>query len=124
MIKRKLAKMRVKDIQRLLTRAALVITPEKNIEELFEMLLSNPRTRHVYVIDEKKRLIGSVRLNMVVEAVFPEIAVAEAAVKQEEAEVKRSKWELDRTTIHAPYDGIVTDRYVDQGDRVTALPRV
>lgn len=53
-----------------------------------------------------------------------EIAVADAAVKQAEAEFKRSEWELERTTIYAPYDGVITDRYVDEGDRVTALPRV
>ena len=53
-----------------------------------------------------------------------QIAVADAAVQQAEAEFKRSQWELEKTTIHAPYDGVITDRYVDEGDRVTALPRV
>jgi HlyD family secretion protein len=53
-----------------------------------------------------------------------EVAVAEAAVAQAEAEVDRAEWELEKTTILAPYDGVVTDRYVDEGDRVTAMPRV
>lgn len=53
-----------------------------------------------------------------------EIAVAEAAVAQAEAEVVRAQWEVDKTTIRAPYDGVVTDRYVDEGERVTAMPRV
>jgi HlyD family secretion protein len=53
-----------------------------------------------------------------------ETAVAEAAVQQAEAELKRSEWDLERTTIRAPYDGVITDRYVDEGDRVTAMPRV
>jgi len=53
-----------------------------------------------------------------------EIAVAEAAVAQAEAEVALNRWEVDKTTIRAPYDGIITDRYVDEGERVTAMPRV
>jgi HlyD family secretion protein len=53
-----------------------------------------------------------------------EIAVAQAALKQAEAEVSRSQWEMERTTIYAPYDAVVTDRYVDEGDRVTATPRM
>jgi len=54
----------------------------------------------------------------------PEIAVAKAAIAQAQVEVDRAKWELEKTTIRAPYDGVVTDRYVDDGDRVTAMPRV
>ncbi|MHC4176983.1 MAG: efflux RND transporter periplasmic adaptor subunit [Planctomycetota bacterium] len=53
-----------------------------------------------------------------------DLAVAEAAVAQAAAEVDRAEWEVERTVIRAPYDGVVTDRYVDEGDRVTALPRV
>jgi len=53
-----------------------------------------------------------------------EIAVGKAAIAQTKAEVSRAAWELEKTTIRAPYDGVITDRYVDQGDRVTAMPRV
>lgn len=53
-----------------------------------------------------------------------EIAVANAAVKLAQADVKRAEWERAKTEIHAPYDGVITDRYVDEGDRVTAMPRV
>lgn len=53
-----------------------------------------------------------------------EIAVAEAVVAQEEAKVKQAQWKIARTHLCAPYDAMITDRYVDEGDRVTALPRV
>lgn len=53
-----------------------------------------------------------------------ELAVAEAVVSQEEAKVKQAQWKIDRTSLRAPYDAMITDRYVDEGDRVTALPRV
>lgn len=53
-----------------------------------------------------------------------QIAVAEAKVAAAEAEVKMREEELSKTTIRAPYDAVISDRYVDVGDRVTALPRV
>ncbi len=53
-----------------------------------------------------------------------EIAVAKAAVASAEAQVKQKQWRVDKTTITAPYGAVITDRYVDVGERVTALPRV
>ncbi len=53
-----------------------------------------------------------------------EIAVGTAAIEQARAEVARAQWELEKTEIRAPYDGVVTDRFVDEGERVTAMPRV
>ena len=52
------------------------------------------------------------------------IAVGMAAIEQARTEVARAEWELSRTQIRAPYDGIVTERFVDEGDSVTAMPRV
>lgn len=54
----------------------------------------------------------------------PEIDVAKAKVAQAEATVRIKRDDLERTTIRAPYDAVITDRYVEVGDRVTALPRV
>ena len=53
-----------------------------------------------------------------------ELAVAEAVVAQANAKVAQAQWKIGRTRIYAPYDATITDRYVDEGDRVTALPRV
>ena len=53
-----------------------------------------------------------------------EIAVAKAKVAELHAEVQVQAEKLKKATIRAPYDAVITDRYVDEGDRVTALPRV
>jgi multidrug efflux pump subunit AcrA (membrane-fusion protein) len=53
-----------------------------------------------------------------------EIAVGMAAIEQARAEVARAEWELSRAEIRAPYDAVVTERFVDEGDSVTAMPRV
>jgi multidrug efflux pump subunit AcrA (membrane-fusion protein) len=53
-----------------------------------------------------------------------EIAVAEAQVAAAEAEVRLRAEKVAKTTVRAPYDAVVTDRFVEVGDRVTAMPRV
>jgi HlyD family secretion protein len=54
----------------------------------------------------------------------PEVALAEAKIAQAQALVNIRQDDLDRTTIKAPYDGVITERYVDVGERVTAMPRI
>jgi HlyD family secretion protein len=49
-----------------------------------------------------------------------EIAVARAAVAQTEAEVRMAEEDLSKTTIRAPYDGVVTEVYTEVGGKVSA----
>lgn len=44
---------------------------------------------------------------------------AEASLKQAEASLKQAKIDLDETLIRAPFDGIVTDKYVGHGTLMT-----
>lgn len=53
-----------------------------------------------------------------------EVGVGEAELAAAAARVAVQQDKLDKTTIRAPYDAVVSDRYVDVGDRVTAMPRV
>jgi multidrug efflux pump subunit AcrA (membrane-fusion protein) len=53
-----------------------------------------------------------------------EIAVAQAAIAAAQAEVEQKRWKVAKTSIVAPYDAVITDRFVSEGDRVTAMPRV
>ena len=53
-----------------------------------------------------------------------EIAVARALVAQAEVDVKIKEDRLKKTVIRAPYDAVVVDRLVDEGERVTSQPRV
>ncbi len=52
-----------------------------------------------------------------------EIAVAEAAVEQAEAALALAKYRLERTTVRAPYDGVITEFFVAEGEHVLAAPR-
>jgi HlyD family secretion protein len=53
-----------------------------------------------------------------------QLAVAEARVRSAEAQVAIQQDRLRKAKLRAPYQGVIVNRYVDVGDRVTAMPRV
>ena len=53
-----------------------------------------------------------------------QLAVAQSGVDLAEAEVRLREEKLSKCTIRAPYDAIIADRFIGEGDRVTAMPRV
>ncbi len=52
-----------------------------------------------------------------------QIAVARAAVEQAEAALELAQYRLERTTVRAPYDGVITEFFVAEGEHVLAAPR-
>ncbi len=72
-----LGNMCVADIRYLLVEDPAVLRPDDTEEELLAKMVEDPRTRHVYVVDEAGVLIGVVRMNSVVERLFPFSAVLE-----------------------------------------------
>jgi CBS domain-containing protein len=75
--KNKLGKMKVSDLRHLLIQKPTIISPDASIDELLKKMIEDPRTRHVYVVDSQMRLIGSVRLNRIIEYLFPFAALIE-----------------------------------------------
>jgi len=53
-----------------------------------------------------------------------QLAVAKARVALAEAQLAVAENRLEKTKIRAPYDGVITDRFVDIGDRVSPMPRI
>ncbi len=51
-----------------------------------------------------------------------QLAVADARIAAAESQVKLRQDDLDKTTIRAPYDAVIVDRFVDVGDRVESMP--
>ncbi len=79
MLKKKvvLGDMHVADVRHLLVVEPAVIGPDQTEEELLARMVEDPRRRHVYVVDEKGVLVGVVRMNIVVERLFPFSSVIE-----------------------------------------------
>jgi len=62
---------KVDNIRHLLVEDPTCAAPDEPIERLLEAMVADLRTRHVYVVDEDRRLLGVVRMNRVVEFLFP-----------------------------------------------------
>jgi multidrug efflux pump subunit AcrA (membrane-fusion protein) len=52
-----------------------------------------------------------------------QVAVSQARIKQAESQVKREEENLKKTSIRAPYDGVVVERFLGVGDRVITMPQ-
>ena len=84
----------------------------------FDVLVMNARSAEA----GKKR--AQAALDLANAGPTPEqIAVADARILAAETRVKLKQDDLERTSIRAPYDGVIVDRFVDVGDRVQSMPR-
>lgn len=72
-----LNKITVKDIRNLLVPTPVTASPDDSIEDLLKKLSEDLRIRNVYVIDDKSKLVGAVRMNMTLEYLFPLAALIE-----------------------------------------------
>lgn len=73
---RVLSNKRVADVRNLLVKKASVIDLNSPIDDLLKLYLREPRTRHIYAVDENERLIGTLRMNKIVELLFPYTALS------------------------------------------------
>lgn len=61
----------VADVWDLVVDNPTTIGPDAPLVELLERMVEDVRTRHVYVVDAQRHLIGVVRMTMVTELLFP-----------------------------------------------------
>lgn len=74
----KIEKRTVNDIRQLIVGQASIIKQDQNISEVFKCLLEDTRTRHVYVVNAEDAIVGSVRLNDLIERMAPYIGYLES----------------------------------------------
>ncbi len=72
-----LGELRVCDVRELIVPKPTTIGPDESVIALLTAINGDKRTRHVYVVDEQNRLLGSVRMLSVVEYLFPFSAALE-----------------------------------------------
>lgn len=61
----------VSDVWGLVVKNPSTIGPDAPLVELLEKMVEDTRTRHVYVVDEQRCLVGVVRMTTVTEQLFP-----------------------------------------------------
>ena len=66
-----LAEKCVSDVWNLVVRQPSTVTLNDSIRHLLQITIADTRTRHTYVIDANRILIGCVRMNALVEYLFP-----------------------------------------------------
>ncbi|MDO9576989.1 MAG: CBS domain-containing protein [Candidatus Cloacimonadales bacterium] len=66
-----LANAKVKDISGLIDANPALVTSDTSIRDTLEKIIVDTRSRHAYIVDENKVLIGSIRMNNVVQYLFP-----------------------------------------------------
>jgi len=67
----------VKEVRHLLVKKPCVVGPDDPIDALLAAILEDFRTRHAYVADNDNRLLASVRMNSLVELLFPYVAMSD-----------------------------------------------
>jgi CBS domain-containing protein len=72
-----LASLKVRDVEHLLVVEPAWVLKSAAVDEVMEKMISDLRTRWVYVVDERKRLLGGVPMNAIVEILFPLEAIIE-----------------------------------------------
>jgi len=73
----KLSKVKVKDIMHLIVKKSTTISKDSSLDQLLSKILEDTTSRHVYVVNEGNKLIGSVRLNNTIKYLFPAISLQE-----------------------------------------------
>ncbi len=73
-MREKLATTKVKDVRNLLVKVPTTVKASASTTEVLESIVADTRTRHVYVVDSNNRLIGSIRMNDVVNFLFSWVA--------------------------------------------------
>ena len=66
-----LGELKVADIQHLVVDEPSIIGPDATVDEVLRCMLGDLRTRNVYVVDDDRHLLGCVRMDRVVDRLFP-----------------------------------------------------
>jgi CBS-domain-containing membrane protein len=67
---------RVRDIRHLVVEEPVLVPPDLEIEGVLAATVRDPRTRHIYVVAPDSTLLGAIRMNVLVEHLFPLVALA------------------------------------------------
>ena len=74
--------LRVTDVWDLVVKNPAVIKQDESLARLLEVMVEDPQTRNVYVVDDQQQLLGVVRMTMVISLLFPLQALGRITSRQ------------------------------------------
>jgi len=66
-----LLKTRVRSIKHLIVNETAIVSPDTKIKDVLAKIIKDTRSRHAYIVDKNNVLIGSIRVNNVIQYLFP-----------------------------------------------------
>jgi CBS-domain-containing membrane protein len=99
---RALGDLTVADISHLVVEDPSRIGPDANLHDLLETMIADLRTHNVYVVDAEQRLIGCVRMERIVEQLFPLQAIVTSSFDELLSEPTRLKAKSVRELMISP----------------------
>ncbi|HPR17465.1 MAG TPA: CBS domain-containing protein [Candidatus Cloacimonadota bacterium] len=67
----------VKDIRHFIDNKPAVVSASTSIRETLRKIIDDTRSRHAYIVDGNGKLIGSIRMNNVIQYLFPTFSLLE-----------------------------------------------
>ena len=71
MPKEKLAQIKVQNIKDLIVKEPAIVKPNTPINEVLKKIIADTRSRHAYIVDNNNILLGSIRVNNIIQYLFP-----------------------------------------------------
>lgn len=76
-----LGRKKVSDVQHLLVKNPTLVREDDDLDSVCASIVHDSKTRHVYVVDANNKFLGAIRMNKMVEYLFPYTALVEKSAK-------------------------------------------
>ena len=63
---------KVEDVMNLVTKTAAVVKESDNLKEVLKVMVKDPKTQSVYVVNNRKQLVGIITLNIALQYLYNE----------------------------------------------------
>ncbi len=113
-----LGRKKVYEVQHLLVKNPTLVRADDDLDSICASIVSDPKTRHVYVVDENKKFLGAIRMNKMVEYLFPYTAMVEQGSKVLKEKAISPKSKLAKEVMGE------TELYVKESTRLSEVARI
>jgi len=104
----------IRNFHRIITIQPIIVRKDTPIDEIAKKILTNPRTRSFYVVDDRSRLVGKITLDRLVEQLFGEMILESEfdtflAMKMSG---KKTAGDIMIKPIYVTFDSVLKDAFI------------